>query len=152
MEKEFNPTMKDLLMLDSLILEIKSKKNKLIDRKLVIQNSLGQYKDKYKDVTFKSKEFDVIKAKREGLKQAFNKIELEIKNLNDELIFKNKLRLEVEFHIKNNISSTPDMDKMKTKLLLMKKKYSDFTKDKTRVASLRIMAAEFVDKIDKILK
>lgn len=154
MEKEFNPTKKDLLMIDELILEIKAKKNALVSRKMSLQNSLSELKNKYKDVDFESKDFKRIKNTRQNVKDHLNGLELKIKALNDELIFKNKLRLEIEFHLKHNkrLEGREDLDKITSKILALKIKYSDFTKDRTRIASLRIMASEFIDELEKLLK
>lgn len=154
MEKEFNPTKKDLLMIDELILSIKAKKNVLINRKISLQNSLSQLREKYTDVDFKSKDFHRIKNTRQNVKEHLNGIELKIKALNDELIFKNKLRLEIEFHIKHNkrLEGKEDLDRIINKILLLKTKYSDFTKDRTRIASLRIMASEFIDELENLIK
>lgn len=154
MEKEFNPTKKDLLMIDELILEIKAKKNTLVNRKMSLQNSLSELKNKYKDADFESKDFKRIKNTRQNVKEHLNRLEIKIKALNDELIFKNKLRLEVEFHLKHNkrLEGREDLDKITNKILVLKIKYSDFTKDRTRIASLRIMASEFIDELEKLLK
>lgn len=154
MEKEFNPNKKDLLMIDELILQIKAKKNALVSRKMSLQNSLSELKNKYKDVDFESKDFKRIKNTRQNVKEHLNGIELKIKALNDELIFKNKLRLEIEFHLKHNkrLEGREDLDKITNKILALKIKYSDFTKDRTRIASLRIMASEFIDELEKLLK
>lgn len=150
--KDFNPSKKDLLMIDSLILTIKQKKNELINRKISLQNSLSKLKEKYSDVDFKSSDFNRIKNTRQNVKDHLNGIELKIKNLNEELIFKNKLRLEVEFFLKNNkkIENKEDLDKINHKILALKTKYTDFTKDRTRIASLRIMAAEFIEELNSL--
>ncbi len=152
LNKEFNPTSRDLITLDTLILEIKSKKNKLIASKISFQNSLSALKDKYDGIKFKSPEFDKIKNERQEIKGHLHTMELQIKSLNDELNFKNKLRLEVEYHIKNNKSPNGDVDKIINKLLALKNKYSDFAKDRTRIASLRVVASEITDELESIIK
>lgn len=154
MEKEFNPSHKDLLLIDELILDIKSKKNTLIGRKISLQNSLSELKNKYKDVVFGSNDFKRIKNTRQNVKDHLNRIELQIKALNDELKFKNKVKLEVEFHLNNNkrLEGKEDLDKITARIISLKIKYADFTKDRTRIASLRIMASEFIDELEKLLK
>jgi len=154
MEKEFNPTKRDLLMIDGLILEIKSRRTGLIKRKMDLQLSLGTIKEKYKDVDFNSKEFKGIKSTRQKLKECFNQIELELKGVNEELDFKNKLRQEIEFHLAHNksLEGKEDLDKITRKILALKVKYSNFTKDRTRIASLRVMASEIFDELDNLLK
>jgi len=70
------------------------------------------------------------------------------------LIYKNQLKNEIEFYLKNNkrLEGKEDLDKITNKILALKNKYSDFTKDRTRIASLRIMASEFIDELEKLLK
>lgn len=154
MSKEFNPTKKDLLIIDSLILDIKSKKNALVNRKMSLQNSLTQLRDKYRDVAFESKDFNRVKNTRLNVKNHLNGIELKIKALNDELMFKNKLRLEIEFHIKHNksIETKEDIEKILRKLNILKTKYNNFSKDRTRIASLRVMACEFIDELNDLIE
>lgn len=154
MSKDFNPTKKDMLLIDGLILEIKAKKNALVKRKIELQNSLSQLKNKYKDVDFGSKDFKRIKDTRDNVKNHLNGIELKIKALNEELIYKNKLRLEIEFHIKHNkqLEGKEDLDRIVNKIISLKVKYSEFAKDRTRIASLRIMASEVIDELNSLLK
>lgn len=154
MEKEFNPTSKDLLLIETLILEIKTKKNKLIDRKVILQNSLSELRNKYKDVDLGSDDYLKIKDKRQKIKESLNSLEIKIKSLNNELNFKNKLKLEVDFHLKHNkkLEGKEDLDKITNRIITLKTKYSDFTKDRTRIASLRIMASEFIDELENLFK
>ncbi len=154
MEKEFNPTRKDLLLIESLILGIKESKNKLVAQKMNIQNSLSLLKNKYQEVNYESIEFKKIKSSRQQLKNSINEIELKIKSKNDELIFKNKLKAEIEFHLKNNPnkSENEELDKLNIKIQELKAKYKNFAKDRTRIASLRIMASEFIGELEELLK
>jgi len=154
MEKEFNPTKRDLLMIDGLILDIKAKRSGLIKRKMDLQLSLGALKEKYKDVDFNSKEFKGIKSTRQKLKECFNQIELELKGVNDELDYKNKLRQEIEFHLAHNksLEGKEDLDKLKSKIHALKVKYTNFAKDRTRIASLRVMASEVLEELENLLK
>ena len=153
-KKEFNPTKKDLLMIENLILDIKSKKSALIKRKIDIQNALSYHKNEYKHVEYNSTGFMRIKNARQNLKDCFNKIELELKELNDELNFKSRLRGEIEFHLAHNksLEGKEDLDKLISKIHFLKVKYSNFTKDRTRIASLRVMASEIFDELDNLLK
>ena len=150
---EFNPTKKDLILIDTLILDIKQKKSGFINSKIRLQNSLSQLKAKYKDVDQNSSEFKKIKNTRDNIKNHLNGLELKIKGLNDEIAYKNKLRLEIEFHIKHHkqLESKEDVDKINIKINALKIKYNDFAKDKTRIASLRIMACEFVDELNELI-
>jgi len=154
MKDEFNPTKKDLLTIETLILEIKQSKNKLVAQKMNIQNSLSLLQNKYKDIPFNSKEFKKVKESRSKLKQTFNEIELKIKAKNDELIFKNKLKQEIEYHLKHNVSDSENevLNKLNSKIQKLKIKYKEFAKDRTRIASLRIMANEFIQELENLAK
>ncbi len=154
MSKEFNPTKKDLLTIETLILDIKAKKNAFVNRKISLQNSLTQLKDKYQHVDHNSKDFHRIKNTRSNVKQHLNGIELKIKNLNEELIFKNKLKVEIEFHLKHNrsIETKEEIERVISKIKLLKTKYNDFSKDRTRISSLRVMAVEFIDDLNDLIK
>lgn len=149
---EFNPTKKDLLNLDERILSIKAERNKLINRKINIQNSLSRLRGEYESCEYMDKQFKTVKELRQHLKHELNTIELEMKTLSNEIVYKNKLRLEVDAHLRNTGEANSEQAiKIILQLNLLKVKYSDFAKDKTRVASLRIMASEFRDEIEKLI-
>lgn len=152
MQTEFNPTKKDLLNLDSKILDLKLKKQEFVKSKLNAQNSLIIMQSKYQGVQYNSPEFNHIKEDRKKLKIELQKIELEIKGINDELKYKNKLKNEVVYHLKNSKTLEADTDKTYKMLIQLKEKYNSFSKDRTRVSSMRIMASEFKDEIEKIIK
>lgn len=151
--KEFNPTRKDLLNLEQLILDAKAKKDNLIKTKISLQNSLSESKKRYKEVEFESEEFNEVKEKRSKLKKAVSQIEIKIKNINEELIVKNKMKNEVVFHLKHNksLEGKEDLEKITNKINLLINKYSEFTRDRTRISSLRIMASEFQEELKKLL-
>ena len=154
MAEEFNPTKQDLFMIEGRILEIKVRRESLIKRKIIIQDALSSAKSNYKDVKFEGKEFHKIKNNRQGLKECFNKIELELSQIKEELSFKTKLRQEIEFYLAHNksLEGKEDLDKLQAKIKSLKLKYSNFTKDRTRIASLRVMASEFMEELDQLLK
>lgn len=88
------------------------------------------------------------------MKNHLNNLELKIKGLNDELLFKNKLRLEIEFHLKHNkrLEGKEDLDRVINKITAMRTKYNEFAKDRTRISSLRVLALEFVSDLEALLK
>lgn len=150
---EFNPTYEDLKNIDTKLIEIKQKKNKLVARKMKLQDSLSKYSEKYKAIDFNSSEFKSNKITRQSLKEQMSLVELDIKSFNEELAFKNKLRLEVVHFLKHSPKAkSDDVERMTKQLVGLKNKYQDFTKDRTRIASLRIMASEFISELEKIMK
>jgi len=154
MSDTFNPTKENLHTIESLILDIKQKRNDYINRKVSLQNSLSQLRDKYREVEQGSKDYHRIKNTRQNVKNHLNNLELKIKGLNDELLFKNKLRLEIEFHLKHNkrLEGKEDLDRVINKITAMRTKYNEFAKDRTRISSLRVLALEFVSDLEALLK
>lgn len=154
MKKEFNPTKQDLLMVESLLLNLKNKKNELVTRKINIQNSLSSCHDKYKNTDFNGREFLKIKEQRVKLKSIFNEIELELRKVNEEINFKRKLQLEIQFFLKNNntLETSEDLNKLDIKIKDLIKKYKSFAKDRTRISSLRVMASEIVEELENLHK
>ena len=149
----FNPTKKDLLTIDNLILDIKVKKSQLVNRKISLQNSITELKNKRKTLPYKSKEFKRVDGVLSNITQHINGIELKIKSINEELSYKNKVRNEVEYHVKaHKTPQSEDVFAVLNKLNELKKKYTEFTQDRTRIASLRVMASEVVSELDKIIK
>jgi hypothetical protein len=151
--KEFNPTKKDLLLIEELIIKAKEKKNKIIATKISFQNELEQLKMKYREVQFRSEKFYEIKERRSVIKDKLASLELKISSINNELFEKNKMKNEVLFFLKNNISvdEKKEVDLLINNIKELKKKYSEFTSDRTRIASLRVMASEFIQELDTLL-
>jgi hypothetical protein len=151
MSTEFSPTQKDLLNLDEKILSLKQDKSKLVQSKINIQNSLTLMQYKYGSVQLGSVEFMKIKSDRRALKEEFQRIEIEIRRINEEVAYKNKLKQEVEFHLRGKANPVIVDNKTVKQLLILKEKYNSFAKDRTRVSSMRIMASEVREEIEKIL-
>lgn len=148
----FNPTHRDLYNIESLILDIKTKKNKLVKTKIGLQNRLSNLRAMYENVEYKSDDFYKIKDTRKEVKLSVANIELEIKNINEELNLKNRLKNEIIHFLKEKSKpeTSDDINKLLDRLDILKKKYKEFAKDRTRIASLRIMASEFVDELEKL--
>lgn len=145
MEDNFKPTKKDLLNLDALLLVIKNRKNTLVNRKMNLEHTLNRMSVS----ELNSREG---RERRNKIKKILAEIELEIRKVNEERKYKNSVRLEAEQYIKHNKDSEPHLDRVIYDLTMLKGKYRDFTKDRTRIASLRIMATEFADELDNIIK
>lgn len=154
MSNGFTPTKKDLLMVEELIIDLKKKKGDYVNRKISLQNSLSQLKEKYKDVDHNSKDFYRVKNTRQKVKDHLNGLEMTIKKLNDELSFKTKMKLEIDFYLRHNksLETKEDIDRVVAKTTALKDKYQNFAKDRTRISSLRVLALEFVEDLNGLLK
>ncbi len=154
MENEFKPTRADLSTIHDRLSELALKKAKLIDRKMVVQQGLSVYREKYLNVEYMGSEFNKIKESRANLKSELNYLESEIKKIKDEVAFKNRLKNEIDQYLKTNRTPLEQSDilkKITDRLNQLKKRYAEFSTDRTRVASLRVMASEFRDDLEKIL-
>lgn len=147
---EFNPTAKDLLNLDEKIIELKGKKRELITAKVSAERTLSVLQGKYNGLVYNSEEFLKIKADRNAVKKDYLQVELEIRKINEEIAYKANLRNEVQFHLSGKKVSLIT-DKAVKQIIVLKEKYNSFAKDRTRVASMRIMAAEVRDELEKII-
>ncbi len=146
----FNPTAKDLLLLDEKLIELKGKKRELITAKVSAERTLSVLQGKYNGCVYGSQEFMKIKADRNAVKQDYLQVELKIRGVNEEIAYKANLRNEVQFHLSGKKVS-PINDLATKKLVALKEKYNSFAKDRTRVSSMRIMAAEVRDELEKII-
>ncbi len=147
----FNPTAKDLLLLDEKLIDLKNQKRALISDKTSAERTLAVLKGKYNECEYNSEEFKKIKSDRAAVKADYLQVELKIRKLNEEITYKASLRNEVQFHLSGKkISNINDL--ATKKLVALKEKYNSFAKDRTRVASMRIMAAEVRDELEKIIE
>ncbi|UFK27480.1 hypothetical protein [Elizabethkingia phage TCUEAP2] len=152
---EFVFSKKDLLIIENKVLELKNEKQLLVKRKLEIQSSLSHSQLQYEKVSFKSKEFNENKERRLLLKNSLSDIEMKIKSINLTIKENTNKRIEIEHWISQNrdvLDSSKDLDNILNKIKLLKIKYKDFAKDRTRISSLRVLANEFIEELDKILK
>lgn len=152
MSDQFNPTKKDLLLLDEKLIQLKADKRKLIDQKVSAERTLSVLQAQYLGLAYNSPEFLETKSKRNAVKQEYFKIEHEIRKINEEIAYKSGLRNEVQFHLGGKKCDILINDKAIARLIGMQEKYNAFSKDRTRISSLRVMAAEVRDELDKIIK
>lgn len=146
----FNPTAKDLLLLDEKIIELKAQKRKLITDKVNAERTLTVLQGKYAGLVYNGPEFMKVKEDRNAVKADYLKVELAIRKINEEIAYKTSLKNEVQFHISGK-KSIPINDKAVRQLIALKEKYNSFAKDRTRVSSMRIMASEIRDELEKII-
>lgn len=108
MENEFNPSAKDLLLLDEKIIDLKAQKRKLITDKVNAERTLTVLQGKYRGLAYNSPEFLKVKEDRQAVKADYLKVELSIRKLNEEIAYKTGLKNEVQFHLsgKNQSLST----------------------------------------------
>jgi hypothetical protein len=115
---------------------------KEVDLKNSILNNQVRSGGKIQDTKYKKICEEQNKLKKSGLQ-----IERAISSISMEIIKKNGLKeqLKLEFKKHKNIET-------KERLVQMRDYYINFASDKTRVASMRAMGAEFAEKLESLIK
>jgi len=144
---EFKPNEGTSVDLERAILELKNKKTKLITEKTNNELTLGELRSEREKINPKSERGIEITNERAKLKHKAAKIEIQIKEINQEVKNKRMLLLEVNNFLKANKQTDKSLDK----LTRLKDKYREFSADNTRVASMRIMASKFADELESII-
>lgn len=140
---------RNLLDVEAKIIELNEKKIATNNERSRIQLVLADIKNDIKENKDYKKTEKLYRERTqylEKLKQCENdrnNIKLEIQKLS---ILKNEIKLDI------NNDNFPDISNLMQDLKEIKKYYLDFSADKSRVSSMRIMASEFVNKIDKLIK
>ncbi len=129
------------------VLLLKSKKNTLVTRKIKLQEELGNLRDK-RDYEICSNELNTIYIDRKVLKNELHNLEIEIKDINLSIKKKNILANEVTIIENASVKQHPIVNEIES----LRSKYREFSKDYTRINSMRIMATEFEQSLEKIIK
>ena len=128
------------------IFEMQSKKSQLGQKKSKLQSEISQYKEMLSVISQGHETHDeIIKKKREAVTQ-LNEIDVEISQLKSMIKRRHSLKEEVKS------KEEPKNLMVEAELIVMRDYYLKFAGDKTRVASLRSMAADFAGDLTKLLK
>lgn len=128
------------------IIELQSKKSRLGLKKASIQADISKHKEMLKYVQQGHETHNDIVAKKNELVAELNEIDLEIMRTKQDLKKRQLLKDEV------SEMEQPKAKQWEAEITVLRDNYLKFTKDKTRVSSLRVMAAEFADELTKLLK
>jgi len=128
------------------ILEMQAKKGKLGLKKAALQHEISQQKEYLRYVAQGCEAHDEIVAKKNQLIAEMNDVELEISELKNDIKRRQALKDEV------TENEQPKAKQWEAEITVMRDNYLKFAGDKTRVASLRAMAADFASDLTKILK
>lgn len=125
---------------------LKSKKNSLVTKKILIQEKLGNLRDERICMRNK-KRLEQIFIDRKVLKNDLHNLEIEIKDINNSIKQKNILKKEFDSYDNEEIKPHAIISELKN----LRKEYRDFSKDLTRVSSMRLMATNFEQKLESII-
>lgn len=128
------------------ILELQGKRSKLGLRKQQIQSELNKIREMFKYVQQGHETFNDLVDKKKGLIDEANSIELELADLKNQVKRRQALKDEVT-PIKQ-----PKLIMLEAELTALRDRYLNFAGDKTRIASMRAMSAEFAEELTKLIK
>lgn len=138
--------MADLHDVQHSILEMQAKRSRLGIKKAVLQQDCNKYKEMLKVIQQGHETFNEIVEKRKEKVAELQDIETELSELKQSIKKRQLLKEEVLSQ------QQPKNVAMEADLLVLRDDYLKFAGDKTRVASMRSMAAEFAEKLTKVLK
>lgn len=127
------------------ILEMQSKKSKLGIKKQQLQAKVNEKRQMLQYVKEGETYNELVSAKRD-LVSELHEIDAEISQLKNDIKKRQLLKEEVKANEK------PNTMPVKTDLTILRDYYLKFAGDKTRVASMRAMSAEFAEALTKIIK
>lgn len=138
--------MADVHDIEHSILEMQAKRSRLGIKKAGLQQEISKYKEMLKVIQQGHETFNEIVDKRKLAVAELNEVEAELSEL--------KLTLKKRQLLKDEVKSQqqPKNVAMEADLLVLRDNYLKFAGDKTRVASMRSMAAEFAEALTKVLK
>jgi len=144
-DKEFSKL--DAVKVESHINDLIDQRADMIEKKRTIETEMSNLKTKIRlGGKMDNNVYSSICRKQYTLKKDKDFLETELAALNKIIRAKSTLKEEIRIRVNENSSDIVDS------LNQLKAKYQEYSKDYTRVNSTRIMAANFVQEIEKILK
>ncbi|WP_448104692.1 hypothetical protein [Pedobacter panaciterrae] len=127
------------------ILDMQSKRSKLGIKKQQIQAKINEKKQMLQYVKEGETYDELVAAKRELVAES-HEIDAQLSQLKQDIKKRQLLKDEVK------ANETPNTLPVKSELTVQRDYYLKFAGDKTRVSSMRAMAAEFAESLTKIIK
>ncbi|WP_214228605.1 hypothetical protein [Pedobacter sp. B4-66] len=127
------------------ILDMQSKRSKLGIKKQQIQAKINEKKQMLQYVKEGETYDELVAAKRELVSES-HEIDAQLSQLKQDIKKRQLLKDEVK------ANETPNTLPVKSELTVQRDYYLKFAGDKTRVSSMRAMAAEFAESLTKIIK
>lgn len=127
--------------------DIKSEISDLVVEKKSLEFSMSQLRNKLNNRRLTQSELDKINKRREKLRTDILNLDSKILDLKKDLRHKSVLQHDVKINI-DKVGRDEIIDGIES----MKRKYSEFSQDLTRVSSMRVIASQVVDELDKILQ
>lgn len=140
-------TKQNIIDLEKSISELKSRQSLFTYEKKKCQDALSEINSKIKSngKHLPPAEYKKLCNKQDSLKREITEAEHEIANLQDQIRKKSHLADEIKLEV-----ATIAKKDMPNKITKLKDYYMNFAADKTRVSSMRAMAAEFAEKLEAI--
>ncbi len=137
----------DSIAVERLIIKLREQKSEISNQIRKRHNAISEINLKLKrdlpihEYKRTAREREVVKNELVELQSAISDLKLQIMKKE---ATKEELKLGEEIHIDTS-------DGVKSQIAALRKKYMQFSSDKTRVSSMRIMASEFVQELDALI-
>ena len=139
--------MSDIFDLERAVLELNKQKDDLTSTKKRLELNLTGLKQRVSGKTLPQKEYDNICKEQNKINGLLLDLEMRIKIISSDITKKSILKdeLKSELRLFSN-------DKIKTALIELRDHYMNFASDRTRISSMRAMASEISESIERIIK
>lgn len=128
------------------IINLQAKRQQLGGKKLKAQNEISRLREMLKFVQQGHETFnDLVEMKRKQV-EMLTDIESELADLKTQIKKRQVLKQEV------GLIASPRNIAVEADILVLRDKYLSFAGDRTRISSMREMAAKFAEELTKILK
>lgn len=146
-----NVTENTLIDIDRSIGDIETKRSKLLLRKRECETQMAQYKSRIRSSKLRlpPKEYKDVCRKQDELRKEIHDTEKGIVEADGEIRKRYVLKDEVRLQLKQNGTLG---EPMKERLIKIRDHYLQFSGDNTRVSSMRIMASQFAEEIEALIK
>lgn len=128
------------------IIELHAQRSRLGQKKAKLQGEISNFKEMLKVVKQGYETHGEIVGKKNALIADLNEIDLEIMRLKQDIRKRELLKEEVKE------MEQPKAQLWEAEIMVLRDYYMQFAGDRSRIASLRQMSAEFASKLTKLLK
>lgn len=128
------------------IIELHAQRSRLGQKKAKLQGEISNFKEMLKVVKQGHETHGEIVGKKNALIADLNEIDLEIMRIKQDIRKRELLKEEVKE------MEQPKAQLWEAEIMVLRDYYMQFAGDRSRIASLRQMSAEFASKLTKLLK
>ena len=147
---EFNPTHKDAADLEEVLYRLRQERTQIVGNKQVKQARASELNIILKDPKLTPTDIQEYSKERQRLRDDLTEIEGRIRENKEEISVKAHLLMNIRQHLKGKKMEAQATIQVKNSLENLISKYKKFSVDRTRIASLRVMASEVVQELESV--